>query len=130
MPANNELDNTILILYVHTYRIVSRDFLLQIFFMNHLPPSPWKSQLHGSFEFFRKFAEIFTSQGAPPVSTTPAANLPPVSLTINNKNKITVNCTVHAQLLHAYLYSKGRYLTFFYYSRIICIFCYLLIKNY
>jgi hypothetical protein len=30
--------------------------------------------LHGSFEFFRKFAEIFTSQGAPPVSTTPAAN--------------------------------------------------------
>jgi hypothetical protein len=28
----------------------------------------------GSFKFFRKFAEIFTSQGAPPISTTPAAN--------------------------------------------------------
>jgi hypothetical protein len=26
------------------------------------------------FKFFRKFAEIFASQGAPPVSTTPAAN--------------------------------------------------------
>jgi hypothetical protein len=24
--------------------------------------------------FFRKFAEIFTAQGAPPVSTTPVAN--------------------------------------------------------
>jgi hypothetical protein len=60
----------------------------------------------------------------PPVSMVPAANLPPVSLTINNKNKITLNCTVHAQLLHSYLYSKGRDLTFFYYSWIICIFCY------
>jgi hypothetical protein len=28
--------------------------------------------------FFRKFTEIFASQGAPPVSTTPVANLPPV----------------------------------------------------
>jgi hypothetical protein len=26
------------------------------------------------FKFFRKFTEIFTSQGAPPVSTTPVAN--------------------------------------------------------
>ncbi len=33
------------------------------------------------FEFFRKFAEIFASQGAPPVSMTPVANLPPVSMT-------------------------------------------------
>ncbi len=31
--------------------------------------------------FFRKFAEIFASQGAPPVSLTPVANLPPVSTT-------------------------------------------------
>jgi hypothetical protein len=31
----------------------------------------------GSFEFFLKFAEMFASQGAPPVSTTTAAaNLP------------------------------------------------------
>jgi hypothetical protein len=46
--------------------------------MNHLPPS----QDH--FEFFQKFAEIFASQGAPPVSTTPVANLPPVSIPVAN----------------------------------------------
>ncbi len=28
----------------------------------------------GHFKFFKKFAEIFASQGAAPVSTTPAAN--------------------------------------------------------
>ncbi len=33
------------------------------------------------FRIFSKFAEIFASQGAPPVSTTPVANLPPVSAT-------------------------------------------------
>jgi hypothetical protein len=27
-----------------------------------------------SFQFFQKLAEIFASQGAPPVSTTPVAN--------------------------------------------------------
>ncbi len=32
-------------------------------------------------KFFRKFAEIFASKGAPPVSTTPVANVPPVSTT-------------------------------------------------
>ncbi len=71
---------------------VSRDFLLLVFFMNQFPPSPRVFHLD-RFEFFRKFAEIFASQGAPPVSTTPvanfstifasvvdtAANLPPVS---------------------------------------------------
>jgi hypothetical protein len=31
--------------------------------------------------FFRKFAEIFASQGAPPVLTTPMANLAPASTT-------------------------------------------------
>ncbi len=50
------------------------------FFMNHLPPSPLKITL-GSFMFFRKFAEIFASQGAPPISMTPVENLPPVSTT-------------------------------------------------
>jgi len=34
----------------------------------------------GHFKFFQKFVEIFASQGAPPVSTTPAANLPPIPL--------------------------------------------------
>jgi hypothetical protein len=38
------------------------------------PPSPRVSHWD-RFEFFRKFAEIFASQGATaPVSTTPAAN--------------------------------------------------------
>ena len=57
---------------------VSRDFSLLVFFINQFPPSIWVYH-YGHFEFFRKFAEIFASQGAPPVSTTPVANLPPVS---------------------------------------------------
>ncbi len=36
---------------------------------------------YDSFKFFQKLMEIFASQGAPPVSTTPVANLPPVSTT-------------------------------------------------
>jgi hypothetical protein len=48
--------------------------------MNQFPPSSRVFHLD-RFEFFRKFAEIFASQGAPPVSTTPVANLPPVSAT-------------------------------------------------
>jgi hypothetical protein len=59
---------------------VSRDFLLLVFFMNQFPPSPIVSH-QDRFEFFRKFAEIFASKGAPPVSMTPVANLPPVSAT-------------------------------------------------
>ncbi len=59
---------------------VSRDFLLLVFFMNQFPPSHRVSH-QDRFEFFRKFAEIFASKGAPPVSTTPVANLPPVSTT-------------------------------------------------
>ncbi len=59
---------------------VSRDFLLLVFFKNQFPPSPRVSQLD-RFGFFRKFAEIFASQGAPAVSTTPVANLQPVTMT-------------------------------------------------
>jgi hypothetical protein len=44
-------------------------------------PSKRDQRDRDPFEFFRKFAEIFASQGAPPVSTTPVANLPPVSIT-------------------------------------------------
>jgi hypothetical protein len=44
------------------------------------PPHPRVFHLD-RFKFFRKFAEIFASQGAPPVSTTPAAKLPQVSTT-------------------------------------------------
>ncbi len=57
---------------------MSRDFLLLVFFMNQFPPSPRVSHLD-RFEFFQKFAEIFVSKGAPPVSTKLVANLPPVS---------------------------------------------------
>jgi hypothetical protein len=42
--------------------------------MNQFPPSSRVFHLD-PFEFFRKFAEIFASQGAPPVSATPVANL-------------------------------------------------------
>jgi hypothetical protein len=59
---------------------VSQDFCLLVFFMNQFPPSPRVFHLD-RFKFFRKFAEIFESQGAPPVSTTPVENLPPVSMT-------------------------------------------------
>ena len=52
---------------------MSRDFSLLVFFINQFPPSPRVSH-EDRFKFFRKFAEIFASQGAPPVSTTPAAN--------------------------------------------------------
>jgi hypothetical protein len=48
--------------------------------MNQFPPHP-RVFLLDCFEFFRKFAEIFASQGAPPVSTTPVANFPPLSAT-------------------------------------------------
>jgi hypothetical protein len=48
--------------------------------MNPFPPSPRVSH-YDRFKFFRKFLEMFASQGLPPVSTTLAANLPPVSTT-------------------------------------------------
>jgi hypothetical protein len=41
--------------------------------MNHLPSS------QGRFKFFRKFAEIFISQGALQVLTTPTANFATVT---------------------------------------------------
>ncbi len=46
-----------------------------VFFMNQFPPSP-RVSLYDRFKFFRKFLEIFASQGAPPVSMTPVTNLP------------------------------------------------------
>jgi hypothetical protein len=41
--------------------------------MNQFPPSP-RVFPYDRFKFFRKFAEIFASQGAPAVSKTPVAN--------------------------------------------------------
>jgi hypothetical protein len=52
---------------------VSQDFLLQVFFMNQFPPAP-EYPIRTVSIFFQKFAEIFASQGAPPVSTTSAEN--------------------------------------------------------
>ncbi len=60
---------------------VSRDFLLLVFFHDSVSPQPQSVPL-GPCWIFRKFAEIFASQGAPPVSTTPVENLPPVSLVV------------------------------------------------
>ncbi len=59
---------------------VSRDFLLLVFFHESVSPQPQSIPL-GRFKFFLTFAEIFTSQGAPLISTTLVANLPPVSMT-------------------------------------------------
>ncbi len=59
---------------------VSRDFLLLVFFINQSPPPP-QSIPSWPLQFFQKFPEIFASQGAPPVSTPPVANLSPVSTT-------------------------------------------------
>jgi hypothetical protein len=58
---------------------VSQDFLIQLFFLNHLPQPP-ENNIR-AISLFQKFAEMFASEGAPPVSTTPVANLPPVSTT-------------------------------------------------
>ncbi len=43
----------------------------------------------GYFKFFRKLAKILASEGAPPVSMTLVANLPPISMTPAAKNFAT-----------------------------------------
>jgi hypothetical protein len=48
--------------------------------MNHLPQAP-ENKIRLVLKNFRKFTEIFGSQGAPPVSTTPVEKSPPVSTT-------------------------------------------------
>jgi hypothetical protein len=55
---------------------VSRDFLLLVFYDS--PPAPEYS-IRAVSNFFKNSRRY--SQGALPVSTTPAANLPPVSMT-------------------------------------------------
>ncbi len=51
-----------------------QDFRHLVFLMNQFPPSI-RVYHYSHFEFVRKFAEIFAAQGAPPVSTTPVANV-------------------------------------------------------
>ncbi len=60
---------------------MSQDFLI-LFFYESVSLQP-QSILLGPFQIFSKIRgdTVFASQGAPPVSTTPAANLPPVSMT-------------------------------------------------
>ncbi len=52
---------------------VSRDFFTSGFFHESVSPQPQSIPL-GPFQIFSKIREIFASKGAPPVSTTPAAN--------------------------------------------------------
>ncbi len=94
---------------------VSRDFLLLVFFMNQFPPSPRVSH-SDRFEFFRKFAEIFASKGAPPVSTTPVANLPPVSKVHHRYQRhrwqICHRCQRHRrQICHRYKRHRWQFAT-------------------
>jgi hypothetical protein len=51
------------------------------FFHESSSPKPLKITFGPFFKFFQKFVEIFTSQGAPLVSTTLVTNFPPVSMT-------------------------------------------------
>jgi hypothetical protein len=75
--------NVVLYLSLHTifHLKVQCHKMLQVFFMNHLPQAPKNNIMVISNFFSQKFTEIFTSQGAPPVSTTPVAKLPPLSTT-------------------------------------------------
>ena len=71
---------------------MSRDFLPLVFFHESVSPQPQSIPLlQDRFEFFRKFAEIFASKGAPPVSTTTVAsngNNIRLHLKVNLKAKI------------------------------------------
>ena len=50
---------------------LTRDFRLQVFFINQCPSGPWVSHWD-HFKFFRKFPEIFVNECLSAVSTTPA----------------------------------------------------------
>ncbi len=72
---------------------VSRDFLLQVFFHESSSPKLQKITV-GFFRIFSKIrAVIFISEGAPPISTTPVANLPLLSTT-------TVDSGALGKLIH------------------------------
>ncbi len=62
------------------YRDSVTRFFASDFFHESVSSQPYSIPL-GPFWISWKFAEIFASQGAPPVSTTPVANLPLVSTT-------------------------------------------------
>jgi len=62
-------------------------------------PKPRK-YLQDHFEFFRKFAEIFASQGGPPVSTTQVANLPPVMTPVANLTSVSTAPVANLPRVH------------------------------
>ncbi len=65
-----ELAYVIIKQYNYLKGSLTRDFRLQVFFMNQCPPGP--HVFHWShFDFFRKFVEIFANYCLSPVSTTP-----------------------------------------------------------
>ncbi len=74
-------------------------FCFCFFFHESVSPQPQSIPL-GPFRIFKKFAEIFASQGAPPVSTTPVANLPLVSMT--PAAKVPPVSTTPAAICHRY----------------------------
>jgi hypothetical protein len=79
---------------------LTRDFRLQVFFMNQCPLGP--QVFHWShFEFFRKFAEIFANYCLSPVSTTTVINCSAVSTT-QAKNLLPVSLTPAINLCHGF----------------------------
>ena len=85
---------------------LTRDFRLQVFFMNQCPPGP--QVFHwGRFEFFQKFAEIFANEYLSPVSLTPAINCLVVSTT-PAKNLSPVSTTPAINPCHGELTKKPK----------------------
>jgi hypothetical protein len=85
---------------------LTRDFRLQVFFMNQCPPGP--QVFHwGRFEFFRKFAEIFANEYLSPVSLTPAINCSAVSTT-PTKNFSPVSTTPAINPFHGEITKKPK----------------------
>ncbi len=79
---------------------LTRDFRLQVFFMNQCPPGP-QVFYWSHFDFFRKFAEIFANYCLSPVSTTPVINCSAVSTT-PAKNLLPVSLTLAINLCHGF----------------------------
>jgi len=83
---------------------LTRDFRIQVFFMNQCPPGP--QVFHWShFAFFRKFAEIFANYFLSPVSTTPVINCSAVSTPA--KNLLLVSLTPAINLCHGFSVIAG-----------------------
>ncbi len=78
--------------------MVSHDFFLPVFFMNHFSPGPLIRPLVNFIFFSRKFAKIIEAQVAPAVSTTSA-----------EKEKMFVKEKVFPNLVLHYIYWVALY---------------------